>query len=204
MKFLQKIFSLPSIWPLFLVNVGNIFFAVIENWSLSTILWTYWVQSVLIGLFQCLKILRLKAFSTEGVAMNGKPVPPTVGTKHKIAGFFLFHYGFFHFIYAIFLGALSGKVDAAAVGLAGLAFGVNHFLSYRLNRECDEGRMPNIGSLMFFPYIRIVPMHLIIMISVPFAGSMPILVLFLLLKTVADVLMHVLEHQQSIPMISRR
>lgn len=176
---------------------GYHFFAVAEGWSLSTILWTYWVQSVLIGLFQCLKILNLKEFSTQGYTMNGRSVLPNEETKRRSAGFFLLHYGFFHFIYAIFLGGMASTVDTLAVAVAGFAFAVNHLISYRANRERDESHSRNIGSLMFFPYIRIVPMHLIIMIAIPFSGQAAVLVFFLLLKTIADAAMHVFEHRQS-------
>jgi len=53
---------------------------------------------------------------------------------------------------------------------------------------------------MFFPYIRIVPMHLTII----FAGNAieqgstitGLMVLFLLLKTAADAIMHWIEHRK--------
>ena len=48
---------------------------------------------------------------------------------------------------------------------------------------------------MFFPYIRIIPMHLMIVAGVSvFGGSTGALIIFLLLKTAADAAMHFVEH----------
>ena len=51
---------------------------------------------------------------------------------------------------------------------------------------------------MFFPYVRIVPMHLMVLAGGHFAGSGGFaLLLFLLLKTAADVATHVIGHTMS-------
>ena len=50
-------------------------------------------------------------------------------------------------------------------------------------------------SHLFFHYIRIIPMHLMIIAGFTFLGSSTrTLIIFLLMKTVADVAMHVIEH----------
>jgi len=45
---------------------------------------------------------------------------------------------------------------------------------------------------MFFPYARIIPMHLTIIFGMLLGKGA--IVLFLTLKTLADMIMHVLEH----------
>ena len=48
---------------------------------------------------------------------------------------------------------------------------------------------------MFLPYVRIFPMHLMIVAGSQYTGNTTVaLVTFLLLKTAADVAMHVIEH----------
>jgi len=84
-----------SLWSLLFSNAITIFFATKEGWDISTILWIYWFQSITIGLFNFVRILQLKKFSTEGFEINGRPAEPTRGTKNFTAFFFLFHYGFF-------------------------------------------------------------------------------------------------------------
>jgi hypothetical protein len=59
--------------------------------------------------------------------------------------------------------------------------------------EADLGGRPNIGTLMFMPYLRILPMHLSIILGAVLGGSTAVL-FFLALKTAADAGMHVIEH----------
>jgi len=103
--------------------------------------------------------------------------------------------------------------------LAITVFFINHGFSYYHNHRQDLERKPNIGSLMIMPYARIIPMHFTILFGgfffmfgsfiylfasfvigealagyLKFLGITLVLVFFLLLKTLADLLMHVLEH----------
>ena len=184
----------PSALALLGVNLGVAGFAFFGDWSLPTILMSYVTQSIIIGLFQAKKMMDLKVFSTEGFKINDMPVDPTPATKRSTVLFFLFHYGFFHAAYAAFVLS-AGAPDWLSVLGAGGAFFANHWLSYWLNRDAAEKKVPNIGSMMFFPYIRILPMHLFIVCGA-LAGEWPhATVLFLLMKTAADEAMHLIEHR---------
>jgi hypothetical protein len=48
---------------------------------------------------------------------------------------------------------------------------------------------------MFYPYARIIPMHVVVSSMNLYVKSEGDLVLFLVLKTFADAIMHVIEHQ---------
>ena len=86
-------------------NVVSIAWAVHEQWPLLMLLWPYWMQSVVIGWYYRKRILALQRFSTDGFETNGKPVQETPAARRETANFLAMHYGFFHVIYAIFLGA---------------------------------------------------------------------------------------------------
>lgn len=103
MNNLKKYLADSSLLSLFFSNILVIILAIVQKWDISTVLWVYWMQSVVIGFFQFLRILSLKKFSTENFSINNQPASPTTQTKTFTAFFFTFHYGFFHFIYAIFL-----------------------------------------------------------------------------------------------------
>lgn len=184
-----------SIISLLLSNLLVIILAIIQKWDTSTVLWVYWMQSLIIGFFQFLRILSLKKFSTENFKINGQPALLTNNTKLITAFFFAFHYGFFHFIYAIFLFNFFTKqpLDFAYLFLGGLIFFINHTFSFLHNRIMDEQKMQNIGTLMFTPYARIVPMHLIIIFGALLGQSA--LIVFLLLKTFVDLLMHAIKYK---------
>ncbi|HEY4495249.1 MAG TPA: DUF6498-containing protein [Candidatus Paceibacterota bacterium] len=190
-----------SFWTLLFSNLITIFFATRDGWSLSTIMLIYWFQSVIIGLFNFIRILQLTEFSTNGLIINDSPAQPTKRTKIFIAFFFLAHYGLFHVAYLAFIlsgsadGLLNGKTDAIDVRLLVLTvilFFANHLFSFIYNRPRDTKKQ-NIGSLMFHPYIRIIPMHITIVAGSIFASAM--LPFFLILKTFSDVLMHIVEHR---------
>jgi Na+/H+ antiporter NhaD/arsenite permease-like protein len=183
---------------LVLSNLVTIVIALVQGWSASEVMWIYWAQSIVIGFFNVLRMFRLHEFSTDGVKMNDRPVQPTPSTRRSMATFFAFHYGFFHFIYFFFLaadGALPRGTELISFAVCIAAFVVNHTVSFRENVEEDLKRRPNIGSMMFFPYLRIIPMHLTIILGGIFPReSRWVLLLFLSLKTVADLAMHLVEH----------
>jgi len=162
-----------SLLPLLVSNGLAIWWAARDHLSLQTVMMIYWSQSVAIGAVNVLRILALREYSTEDLRMGG-PLSPSAGTKLKIAGFFVLHYGFFHVVYLVFI-------------LAALALHWN-----------AETRGRNIGTVMFAPYARIVPMHLAIIFG-GFVNYHPGLTLglFQRLKTVADVFAHLVQHRRT-------
>jgi hypothetical protein len=187
-----------SVWSLV---AANAFAAAVAWWagmSLRELMLVYWMQSVIIGLSFFLRMLSLRAFSTAGTTMNDQPLAETPASKRKVAFFFALHYGFFHAVYLVFV--LADRRDGGALGaplalaLCALAFLVNHAYSLAHNIAADRRGKPNLGSMMFLPYARILPMHLTIIFGGLLGGSALAWWLFTGLKTAADVVMHVAEH----------
>lgn len=197
-KLVQGVSDDRSASLLIFSNLIIIVLAVVQRWQLIELLWVYWLQNIIIGFFNWRRMMNLKEFSTENLKSDGRQPPPTRKTKRSMVHFFLLHYGFFHAAYLFFLIQFIGDIPNQAMlhGTIGLTiFFFNHSFSYRYNRELDDASLPCIGNIMFLPYFRIIPMHLVIW----FAATMGIrslwsLVFFLLLKTTADVLMHLIEH----------
>lgn len=179
-------------------NIITLIVTLVQGWGLGSLMTIYWAQSLVIGISYVLRILHLERFSTENFTINNRRVDPTPETKRKVAGFFVVHYGGFHAAYLVFLAAPGGGVGLTDVGFwlcIGL-FAANHVWSYRYNLELDRQGTPNIGTLMFTPYVRIIPMHLTIVLGALLMESMAGLLLFGALKTIADVAFHVIEHNQ--------
>lgn len=189
-------------------NVLAVAWALKAGWNLAEMMGIYWVQSVIIGFFQFCRILMLRSFSTEGFTSNGSRVPETRKGKISTAVFFAVHYGFFHLIYAIFLVGFAAPDESGEPAslesersgilwflLSALGFLLGHGYSFYQNVRADLERKPNLGTMMFLPYARIVPMHLTIILGSQFGpGTFPLL-LFSGLKTGADYLMHIVEHK---------
>lgn len=201
-------------------NVLVIVFAMIEGWSLGSMMVIYWVQSVVIGIFHVFRMLLLRSFCTEGFTSNGTRVPENAKGKWSTAVFFAIHYGFFHLIYGIFLIAGTatgaGADDPAAAApatapepspaagwfdgpfwfvLSVLGFVAGHAYSFYQNVRADLGRRPNLGVMMFMPYARILPMHLTLILGSLAGAGFGSMLLFSGLKTGADYLMHIVEHR---------
>ncbi|MBK7377971.1 MAG: hypothetical protein IPJ03_03025 [Ignavibacteriales bacterium] len=195
-----------STWSLIFSNLSVIFFALIDDITAADVLWIYWGQSVIIGVFNFINIISLKEFSTDGFKQGGKQALPTRGVKISTAVFFLFHYGFFHLIYAMFLGGFysmnqqySSSTGSNFVLYSGVIFFVSYLIEFISSRTKPSSEIPNIGKLMFAPYARIIPMHLTIILG-GFATAFGdifstdtnffIIVLFVMIKTSVDLITH--------------
>jgi len=184
----------PTLLSLVAVNLYLAWYAISSGLNNNTLIWLYWYQSVLIGIFNFLRILTLRQFSTKNFrGMNSNTDDaPTVRTKIGTAFFFLAHYGFFHLVYFIFLSvADKTSVDWVFVKNGAQLFLVNSAFTFLIQKVRDYRNTPNIGEMMFFPYIRIVPIHL----SIIFGGFFPGLgtLVFIILKSVADVAAHYID-----------
>ena len=187
-----------SLLPLLISNGLAIWWAARDHLSLQTVMMIYWAQSVTIGAVNVLRILALREYSTEDFRMGG-PLSPSAGTKLKIAGFFALHYGFFHVVYLVFiLAAMTrGRVDVnVPFVLYGAALFAGTDLAALVLHWNAETRGRKIGRVMFAPYARIVPMHLAIILG-GFVNFHPGLTLWLFqgLKSIADVVTHLLQHR---------
>jgi hypothetical protein len=199
MHAVTKSSPISSTASLIIANLIAINLAVYEGWNLQDLMAVYWTQSVIIGYFSFRRILSLKQFSTENFTATGDRLPENAITKWGTALVFAFHYGFFHVVYLLLLtdGDLEFQGSWLVLFICVVVFYVNHRYSYVYNRELDENRKPNIGTIVSFPYARIVPMHLTIVAGdILGAPTRRALLLFLVMKTVVDVIMHKVEHSR--------
>jgi hypothetical protein len=199
-------FKKTSTLSLIFSNLMVIFFAIVDGISANEVLWIYWSQSVIIGFFNFIRMITLKNFSTEGFRQGNKQVLPTKATAISSGVFFLFHYGFFHLIYAVFLGGFSSisnsdnnNHDVKFIFVSAAIFLVSYLIEFLNSKKEDSNELPNIGLIMFAPYARIIPMHLTIILGgfIGVAGSffssntnLAVIVLFISLKTIVDLITH--------------
>jgi hypothetical protein len=196
-----------GLYAILAANVLTLVIAVWRDWSMIELVFPFWMQSIVIGFYARRRILKLRQFTTDDMLVNGKRVDPTAKTQRWIANFFTLHYGLFHLFYLMFIGVFvgSGSADAAPAepqlveqryiyAAIALSFLISHGASHREHVAADLAGKPNIGTLMFIPYIRIVPMHLTIMLGA-MAGGASAIYAFMALKTAADLGMHWVEHR---------
>ena len=189
---LKKIFSNPSIFFLLAGNIYCIWYYESHPQAFTTVIWIYWFQSITIGIFNFLDLLTVKNYDSSNFKVNDKSL--ITGSKGCTAWFFLFHYGVFHVVYCIFLLVDFGINSVnKMVLLAGVAtFFLESIINFIRQKQIERTGTININSMFFLPYLRIIPMHLMILLPV-FFGWKPSL-LFLGLKTGADILSFLLYH----------
>jgi hypothetical protein len=216
----------PPVIGLVLANLATIGLAILQNWDTATILFTFWMQSIIIGLFSAIKLLTADTalLAVElGKAEEWTGRGPVASTgrvwtyKILIAGFFLFHYGLFHLFYyfLFFSGGEFGPVEyfnSAGIAVCGI-FLASHLFSFLFYRSGEKRGGEYMAMAILLPYNRIVPMHLTMIIGGMIAGllqllgivsELPVLVVFLLLKMYMDIRMHIVLHdREAHPDVSR-
>lgn len=173
-------------WTLILLNLLFIYEFKDDPRQYTSIIWLYWCQSVLIGVFNFFDMVTLKNADVRNMTINGKPAT-VKQAKGCLPIFFLFHYGIFHIVYLVFLLVDFKLSDTNFTYLKWALGGVllHQVIHFIQNKTTYSGESRNIGTMFFMPYLRIVPMHLTILLP-KFLGWTPALT-FLILKTVFDV-----------------
>jgi hypothetical protein len=187
---MKKVFKDHELWFVLGFNVLLIALHAYHQLNVAELILLYYAQSVLIG-FQ----YAVRMFAGVTAAKVRKQQANFFGPL-----FFMFHYGIFHLVYAVFIlaglskwnnepGALT-ELGALLVGLL-----VSTILSTISDIRYDLKHHQPMTGFSFLPYLRIVPMHLFIIFGLRTENQAWAVYLFLLLKTVSDVVMHVLTHK---------
>lgn len=159
--------------------------------SIYTVLLLFWLQNICIGLANIFKILLVKSDETD---QNGNPLMKGI-QRVFIAGFFTIHYGMFHLAYLVFLLTLrfadvDFRLQPTVLYPALLLLFSSTFLGLPASIRAASARKAGLAELMFLPYLRIVPMTLLILVNAYYQDFRGI-ALFVGIKLLADVGMYV-------------
>lgn len=209
---LRNIFRDPELWYIILFNVSIVFFYYLGQVDPRIVILIFYVQSIIIGLMNFIRMYKLENFSTKNFTSNGKPVSNSPKAAKSTAFFFLIHYGGFHFIYFFFITIMLLSIqgerkpfDSEIFLMSIFSYFISSIFALRYHIEADKEDKPNIGTIMFIPYLRVVPMHIFIILGMGFFISkkeilgMDVLEFFIILKTISDVLMHILSEKTWLP-----
>ena len=176
--------------------IGVLFF----DWQLFPLILLYWLENVVIGVFNALKML-----SCSGSESLSQRIFMTV--------FFSVHYGMFCFGHGTFVVDLFGgelnSIPAAlqiimqnGLQLALIALVISHGFSFLQNYLMrGEFIELSVSEVMFSPYKRIIVLHVFIifggMALQTFGVTQIGLVILAIVKIVADLMAHKIEHKKS-------
>jgi hypothetical protein len=207
------IHNFPVISLIF-ANLVTIVLAILGNWDLATVMFSYWLQSVIIGVFAAISLISVGTAREETPGSGGVPESPVLAALVRIGNFtarigltvfFVIHYGIFHIAYYMIIvdSGLFGQVNFTDPGLwfaCGIFF-VNHLYSFVAHWNVHIREVG--GDDFLAPYRRIIPMHLTIIFGgmvifglqdLGITSTMPVLLLFLVLKMVVDISTHLARH----------
>ncbi|MBL0882560.1 MAG: hypothetical protein IBJ16_04275 [Chitinophagaceae bacterium] len=186
---MRKYFADPGIWILVLMNAFVMYYYMNHPDSIHTIIALFWLQSVIIGIFNTLDIFTLSNTVPGSFEINNES-----GNRQGCAGFFfLLHYGFFHMMYLLFLVPSVidlQKLDWSFLRITFWLLIACSTIEFIRDKVRNKSEAVNIGMMFFMPYARIIPMHVIVILPAfwPKAPGF----LFLALKVVADVIMYII------------
>ena len=148
----------------------------IFDWSIFSIMIAYWMENIVIGLYNIIKMSKAEAPNPKSIRMNGRPLKGPA--KGKLISFFIVHFGGFTLVHGIFVFVLFGlglpmgaegssviRPDFSILGilLMFIAMLISHGISYQSNFiERGEYKKVSPGEQMFKPYGRVIVMHIVI------------------------------------------
>jgi hypothetical protein len=203
-----------TILGLIAANVIVIAAALILQWDMFELMWVYWTQSVIIGFFWLLRILTHQNLYWTGMS-GEEPKPVYMKRLYRFpAGlFFVVHYGAFHWAFSVFLRMhIAGErrpVPVTMVIFSACLFFIEEVISFLRRPRAQRTARAPLNRFLAWPYARVIPMHVTVFVafiieilretgvirdfSQPYRVAL--LVLFLVLKTIADVSMHIRERR---------
>lgn len=200
-------FLSPTVLLLVTANLVPLYGVLSLKWEVFPILVVFWIENVIVGIFNVLK-MALAAPASTGSWL----------AKILLIPFFCFHYGMFTFVHGIFVfgffggyftegagfpdeNALFTAIRDTGLGWAILALLISHTVSFVMNYiGKGEYKKTNPQELMGQPYGRVVLLHITIVAGgfLVMALGSPIfaLLILILLKIFIDIQAHIREHKK--------
>lgn len=175
-----------SLLVLIIANTIPLFGVVFFDWSLFNVILIYWVENVVVWLFNIFRMIKVRGSKIDS----------------RLVRFFTVHFGLFTFVHGKVVMQIFGEnesVDVFSLALGFFALLVSHGYSFFANFiHGGEYKKVSVDKLFWRPYGRIFVLHLSIFalayavqeIQTPLYG----LVFFVLAKMVVDGWGHVREH----------
>jgi hypothetical protein len=205
-------------------NLIVVIYGIIQKWNFSDYFLTFIIQSFIISFFFFFKMIFYKNLYYKDFSKNGKKTRVNLIGRVISSIFVLLIFGFFNFIYLVFISPLllmsdMISLDSLSIPLIQiLIFFGNHLFSFIYNFRRDSNDEKDYLNLVYLLILRIVPIHISIIlwggliliggfITVTFFGvqsnfsnvfgilSQIAGIIFLLLKIYLDFKTHNLEHK---------
>ena len=162
---------------------------------------TYCLQGMIIGFFYAIKILSIKNFRFKKTHQAKQGNKVSLAFKILIAFIFAFEFFTSNLVYLLFIKIFFFKSRLLLLLPGIIIFFAGHLYSFIFNLKREQEMTLDIYSIFIFSYARIIPMHIAIIIGgalFGIYGQTPLIISFVILKTLADLIMHYIEHNKKI------
>lgn len=207
--------GLVPVIALVAANLVPIAGVVYFGWKLGDIIMLFWMENLIIGAFNVLRILTLDADRFERFRPDG--VGSDLATRLGLAIFFTVHYGIFSVFHGIFLAYFFARersgfdffaplanivgdmIRDPVIGVALIGLVLSHGISFLRNhiRRGERHRLDPV-QMMMRPYGRIVVTQGFIIVGgfllIQTGEPLAALLLFIALKILLDLGSHIWEH----------
>ncbi|MFY0643194.1 MAG: hypothetical protein JXR19_01870 [Bacteroidia bacterium] len=176
----------PEFYFILFYNIGIVVLYLTGKVEPMFVIWAYLLQSVFMGAQYVVHSYINKVRET------GKLFPLR---KLGMTGFFMMHYGGFHVVYVIFLFVMTAQIEDIDVVVdmfkyiryTALFLLVNLFLY--AGREIMPSAPNRIQPSMILAYLRILPMHIVIILGLNSKFVLDSFIIFMILKLIFDIIL---------------
>lgn len=198
-----------SVYALIFANLISIVGVIYAHWSVVDILFLYWTESVIIGIFNVLKMATVAKHGRkkdlfgrifDGIERVFLPVFFTIHYGGFMAGHLFFIWSFAY--YAHYMEEINVDIPTliATTAIGTVSLVISHGYSFVVNYWLSgERKKADISRLMLAPYIRVIIMQITLiigmMLSMLFRSPIYLLILFIVLKIFEDIAAHLAEHR---------
>jgi len=205
----KPFYSDMSLWSIIAANLIVIVLSQMRNWSLASLIWTYWSQSLITGLFWFFRIMELKDFdapssmmednlrklAAEYLGAQESPMETAFKAKSELAAGQLFllisiQVGLIFSLRPLMSESAPWNIRNVVIGAS--LFFVSQCITYPRSNRWIAGRRPT-PIIIGIPHISTAPMYLAMLAMAHYATA-DTLLLFLAAKTVADVTIHAVQY----------
>lgn len=183
-------------------NLVALVFAIWFQWNLFEIVLLYWIQALIIGVFQRRKVRDMIAYARHPQQARWFRKHSTglmqVGMHNAFAGL----YGVFWAVAGIlliiaFFNSERLTVDPVSILFASSTFVFSHWWSYRTNKPTDEQRVVDINVLLLPVFRMFLPLHVFaVVMDLDITTNPAVTAVWMLIKTTVDLGSHLIEHNE--------
>jgi hypothetical protein len=173
------------------------------QWNWFEIILLYWIQALIIGVFQRRKVRDMVAYArhpsrAKWFRAERRPLMQD-GMHNGFAGIYaVFWAGAGIILLFKFFVSARPAVDPITILFVSSTFAFSHWWSYRANKHSDETRIIDLNVLLLPVFRMFLPLHVFaVVMDFDSTTTTAMIAVWMTLKTSMDIGAHIIEHNQT-------